>query len=313
MGKPKYIDPFTDTGFKIIFGKENQSEEILKEFLNVLFASQPNFNSIEKLTYINSERVRERTGGKTIIHDVICTTSTGHRFIVEMQKALKDDFIFRSMYYLCRGVTDQVKIYSKAEKKPYEFLPVVGVYICDFKIKGVDERICNFYMFSNTETGSILTSSLRCAYIQLPYFNKAWNECETKFDQWVFLLKNMYKLSEFPEQTRKDMVFARLEEVASYSALTEEEKVEYEADLRWANEYEEEIRSAKRAAAEEGREEGRAQGRAEGIAEGRAEGKAEGRTEEKWEMARNLHKLGINLDTISEASGLSKAELLEKL
>lgn len=104
MGKPKYIDPFTDTGFKVIFGKENQSEIILKGFLNELFANQPYFEPIEDLTYINTERVRERRGGKTIIHDVMCTTSTGHRFIVEMQKALKDDFIYRSMYYLCRGV-----------------------------------------------------------------------------------------------------------------------------------------------------------------------------------------------------------------
>lgn len=37
----RFVDPFTDTGFKIIFGKENKSNEILKAFLNDLFEGQP--------------------------------------------------------------------------------------------------------------------------------------------------------------------------------------------------------------------------------------------------------------------------------
>ena len=55
----RFVDPFTDTGFKIIFGKENKSNEILKAFLNDLFEDQPDFDPVEKLHYLNNERSRD--------------------------------------------------------------------------------------------------------------------------------------------------------------------------------------------------------------------------------------------------------------
>ena len=51
----------------------------------------------------------------------------------------------------------------------------------------------------------------------------------------------MYSLKEFPEVSRRDEIFSRLERVASYANLTEEERIDYEGDLRWMSEYEEEI------------------------------------------------------------------------
>ena len=40
----KFVDPFTDVGFKIVFGKENSSNEVLREFLNDLFDGQKDFD-----------------------------------------------------------------------------------------------------------------------------------------------------------------------------------------------------------------------------------------------------------------------------
>ncbi|WP_350346438.1 hypothetical protein ABR335_01860 [Heyndrickxia faecalis] len=45
--------------------------------------------------------------------------------------------------------------------------------------------------------------------------------------------------------------------------------------------------------------------------EGREEGKREGRQEEKIEITRNLIKLGIPLDFIKKATGLSEKKVLE--
>ena len=103
----------------------------------------------------------------------------------------------------------------------------------------------------------------------------------------------MYKLEEFPATSLKDEIFARLERVANYANLSPEEQAVYEADLRWISEYDEEMASGKREA------------RAQGLAEGRAEG----REEEKWLMAENLVKLGVDLETISKASGIPTSEI----
>ena len=241
----KYIDPFTDTGFKIIFGRENQSEEILAGFLNDLFAGQPGFEAVTKVKYINSERSRNKEKGKTIIHDVMCETASGHRFILEMQKGKKDDFIERSTYYTCRGVTDQINMGSvSASPFNFKYLPVTAVFMCDFDIKGMDPKMVCHYLFRESESHSVLTTGIRSAYIQLPRFNKEWEECEDNLERWIYILKNMYTLNKFPEATRKDEVFTRLEHVASYAQLDEEDRIAYEADLKWASEYEEEIATA---------------------------------------------------------------------
>ena len=50
-------------------------------------------------------------------------------------------------------------------------------------------------------------------------------------------------------------------------------------------------------------------GREEGVAEGREEGRAEGRAEEKIETARNFKQLGVDLETIAKATGLSVEEI----
>ena len=43
------------------------------------------------------------------------------------------------------------------------------------------------------------------------------------------------------------------------------------------------------------------------------EGRQEGREEEKLEIAKNMKSLGIDIDTIAKATGLSKEEIFEKL
>lgn len=59
----------------------------------------------------------------------------------------------------------------------------------------------------------------------------------------------------------------------------------------------------------EGRMEGREQGLAEGRAEGIEEGLEKGRMETNIENARNLKKLGVAIDIISQATGLSKKDI----
>ena len=59
----------------------------------------------------------------------------------------------------------------------------------------------------------------------------------------------------------------------------------------------------------EGKEEGRAEGRAEGKEEGRAEGRAEGMSLRSLEIARNLLSLGLPIDQITQATGLTEEEI----
>lgn len=59
----------------------------------------------------------------------------------------------------------------------------------------------------------------------------------------------------------------------------------------------------------EGRVESIAEGRMEGIAEGMVKGRAEGMREANLNNARNLKKMGVAIDVISQATKLSKEEI----
>ena len=78
---PVFINPFTDFGFKRIFGQED-SKIILMGFLNALFEGE--FVVID-LEYRDKEQLPERPSEHGVIFDVFCTIDTGERFILEMQ------------------------------------------------------------------------------------------------------------------------------------------------------------------------------------------------------------------------------------
>ena len=59
----------------------------------------------------------------------------------------------------------------------------------------------------------------------------------------------------------------------------------------------------------QGRAEGWEDGRAEGWKDGRAEGWEDGKAERTREVAQNLLHLGLPIAQISEATGLSNAEI----
>ncbi|MCH5243258.1 MAG: Rpn family recombination-promoting nuclease/putative transposase [Muribaculaceae bacterium] len=303
--KNRYVDALIDSGFKAIFGKPGYSEEILKGFLNTLYQGEPGFEPISKVEFKNPIQDPVPVKGKTIIHDVICETEQGHRFILEMQRARKDDFIPRSTYYTCRGVTEQVSLSADVRPFKYKFLPVTSVYICNFMMDCLEKKLKSHFMFRDTETGHYLQNGIRMAYVQLPMFKKEWEGCDNKFEQWIFLMKNMHKLQEFPAASLKDEIFARLEKVANYANLTREEQAVYEADLRWISEYDEEMATGKREALEQGFK----QGRAEGIAEGRAEGRAEGELQKAIEVAKTAIGMGLDDNAVSKLSGLSIQEI----
>ena len=291
-----------DSGFKAIFGKPGYSEEILKGFLNTLYKDEPNFEPIKNITFTKTIPEPLPVRGKTIIHDVICETDNGHRFIIEMQRARKDDFLQRSTYYTCRGVTDQVNLTENKRSFKYKFLPVTSVYICDFMLEELEKKLRSHFIFRDTETGHFFNNGIRTAFIQLPMFDKEWEDCDNKFEHWIFLMKNMHRLEQFPEMSLKDEVFARLEKVANYANLTREEQAVYEADLRWISEYDEEMAT--------GRREAMAQGLAEGRAQGLSEARAEGRAEEAAKIVLNLLAKGWDEEFISENTVLSIQEIV---
>lgn len=76
--KAKYINPFTDFGFKKIFGEE-ASKPLLIDFLNALL---PQNRRIHDLSFKNSEQPGQTDLDRKAIYDIYCETENGEKFIV---------------------------------------------------------------------------------------------------------------------------------------------------------------------------------------------------------------------------------------
>lgn len=314
----QYINPLLDTGFKIIFGKENQSNEFLRSFLNDLFQDDPQLGNIEKITFLNSENSRETEIGKTIRYDIYCETNNKFRYIVEMQKEPQAYFMERAVYYVSRAFADQGRHRDDDSGEPWEYklLPVVGVFLCNFFVPGIEKKTVCKARLADVTTAKPLTDLMCYAFIQLPAFKKSVEQCETPLEEWIYILKNMKDMQTIPFTSHRD-IFDRLAKVSNVAALSENDRLQYEYDLKKARDYNAEINTAKRMAAAEGRAEGLAEGRAEGLAEGLAEGRAEGlaegqaqgRIDEKKIIARKMIAMGMSLSDISMATGLSEEDM----
>ena len=77
----RFLNPFTDVGFKRIFGQEF-SKPLLLDFLNNLLKGE---RVITDLKFLDKEQPAEFRDDRSLIYDIFCETDNGDRIIVEMQ------------------------------------------------------------------------------------------------------------------------------------------------------------------------------------------------------------------------------------
>jgi predicted transposase/invertase (TIGR01784 family) len=129
---------------------------------------------------------------------------------------------------------------------------------------------------------------------------------ETNRERWCYLFKNLNKFAEVPANQAG---FEDLFSIAQTGELTEKELRKYVTSM--VTEYDRKVigeyfhKEGYAAGMVEGMAKGRKDGREEGLAEGRAEGLAEG----KQEAATKIKKLGVPVEIIADATGLTLEEI----
>jgi len=83
--KDKYIDPFTDFGFKKIFGEEC-NKDLLLGFLNELLHKRE--GKIVNLTYLKSEQLGRSEEDRKAIFDLYCENESGRERCEQRRKNL---------------------------------------------------------------------------------------------------------------------------------------------------------------------------------------------------------------------------------
>ena len=225
--RERYINPYTDFGFKKLFGTA-MNKELLISFLNALFNDED--KQIEDVQYLNGENLGDGYGDRRSVFDVYCTTSDGSQFIVEMQKAEQTYFKDRSVYYATTPIRQQ----APKGKWDYHLENVYTIGILNFEFPN-NEYAPDSYRheikLKDVEDHHVFYDKLTFIYLEMPKFNKTEDELETMFDKWMFVLRNLSRLLERPAALQ-DRVFKKLFEQAEIAKYSVEERRQYEASQK---------------------------------------------------------------------------------
>ena len=283
----KYINPYTDYGFKLLFGTE-PNKDITLELVNALLQGK---EVIKSLTLLPTELLGDTKDDRRSVFDVYCENERGEKIVIEMQKADQQWFKDRSVYYSSfpirqQGVKGQWRFGLKA---------VYTIGILDF-VFDEDKDDENYYhhvvQLMDVNTKDVFYDKLTYVYLEMPKFKKTEDELVTMADKWLYALKNLPRLLERPKALQ-ERIFGKFFEVAEIGNLSKDEYAQYWESEKVYYDNDGAIRTAE------------AKGRAEGRKEGREEGRAEGREEEKRDSARKMKSDGMPAELIAKYTGLT--------
>ena len=272
----RYISLLTDFGFKRIFGT-NPNKDLLIDFLNSLFNGE---QVVKDVTFLNSEHVGDVHTDRKAIFDVYCENEKGEKFIVEMQNAYQTYFKDRSLYYATFPIREQAQ---KGEGWNYKLKHVYIVALLNYDMSDPafsDDTINHDIGLLDKQTHRVFNDKLTFKYVEISKFNKRIEELKTNYDKWLFVLQNLSRLDCQPEYL-KTAVFNRLFAEAEIAKFTRAELREYEDSLKAYRDIKNSLNSAEE----------------------------KGERKKAIEIAKNLLEMGMPIDNIMKATGLSLEEI----
>ncbi|MBQ6062504.1 MAG: PD-(D/E)XK nuclease family transposase [Prevotella sp.] len=280
--KERYINPYTDFGFKKLFGTE-MNKDLLISFLNALFMGHQH---IKDISYLPTEHFGLYGGNRRAIFDVYCEDENGGKFIVEMQNVSQQYYKDRSVFYSTFPIQEQAKVGGDWD---FNLKEVYTVGILNFEFRDEDySKDCYHHevKLMDTQTKKVFYDKLTMIYLEMPKFNKTEDQLETMFDKWLFVLRNLSRLFERPKALQ-EKIFTKLFEQVEIARFTLEERRGYEDSVKTYRDINNAIRTAKKEAKEEGIKEGHR------------------------ETARRMITDGMDKDLVAKYTGLSLKEIEE--
>ena len=217
----RYINPYTDFGFKYLFGTE-PNKDITLELVNALLQGK---EVIKSLTLLPTEQLGDTKDDRRSVFDIYCENEQGDKIIIEMQKADQQWFKDRSVYY------SSFPIRQQGEKGQWRFglKAVYTIGILDFVFdedKDDQEYYHHVVKLMDVNTKEVFYDKLTYIYLEMPKFQKTEEELETIADKWLYALKNLSRLLERPK-VLQDRIFKKFFDVAEIANLSKEEYVKY--------------------------------------------------------------------------------------
>ena len=259
--------------FQLLFGKQ-ENKDILIDLLNAVLMreGQERITDIESVE--NKKLDAERILDKTCVLDVRAKGKDGNIYNIEMQLTDKKNMGLRTVYYWAKMFVEQLKSGDKYQN----LKKTITINILNYNIFTEIEKFHTKFHVREDELGFILTDKLEIHFIELDKFRKLKDgrKITDPLHQWLMFLDE--KDEEILEVLKvSNPAIGRAEKILEWLGADEDTLVTYRLREQSLHEQASMIADAK----EEGREEGRE------------------------EVALKLLKMGLSIEKIFEATGLS--------
>jgi len=237
--KDKYINLFTDFGFKKVFGEE-ANKDLLIDFLNQIL---PTAYTIQEVSFSKNDHLGKAAPDRKAIFDIYCTTPQGEHFIVELQKARQDFFKDRSVFYASFPIQEM----AQKGKWNFQLSPVFTIGILNFTFKDhqKDTTTLRHHVQLKDQDCKVFYEKLHFIYLELPKFTKTLEECTTRYEKWLWIFKHLPDLEDIPNELKEE-VFLKLFQISAIANFDKQERKAYEQSLKYLRDLNNVVNTARR-------------------------------------------------------------------
>ena len=302
----RYVNLLKNSGFKAVFGDENNKDVIIG-VLNMLL---PAHHQVTDITYLRTELQGPIVTNREYHYDFVCRDAAGLTFIVEMQRYDEEYWFKRCVSYCCRSydrltvkgekkenVEEESENNNKLEPTGYDVQPLYFIGFMDTDLKHENEqewdgKYISEYTFLEKTTHELQDETIFIIFAELKRFHKSEEECETALDKLLYLFKNIGEMED-DENWNKDIFWQRFFRACEIAAFDEKKRAQYEQDMYDERRFQGQLAASYKNGLEEGREVERLEGQKRLIA-----------------SAKKMVASGVDIDLVCSTLGVDKAAVL---
>ena len=273
--------------------KDKGDYSIVEGFISALLKTK-GYKDIKIIALLESESNKEDSKSKRSLADLIVEDEDHHKYIIEIERNLKDSFIHKSLFNTSRLIVDNL-----AQREDYtQIIKIFHISLLYFPIGNGNGSIYHgktiiheietneklSVHITNQKTGEIFDATNilpEYFYISVPLFN---DRLEKEIDDWLYIMK----YDEVPNNYHSPYM-AQVAEKLSILKMTPAERERYSYYQKKLYSDRDELQAAE--------------------AKGEARGEARGKAEERIEIAKAMLLDGDSAERVAKITGLPITEI----
>ena len=298
-----------DYAFKRLLGSE-ENKPLLQDFLECILDLTP--QQVLDLEFMDKELTKEEFSDKTGILDVKLKLTDGTVIDIEIQASWNASFVKRTLFYWAKMYTSDFTAGESYDK--LHRCIAINIIADRFKL---NDAIHSEYLLQEKTAHTILTDVLEIHFLDLQAAKKAKEEGKGAGKQGQLI--NWLRFIGATDKKERAMiatmspVLQMLNEKIDVLTLSPTERKLYESRMKLKSDITTISETQFSAGVERGKSLGLAEGKSLGLAEGKslglAEGEVRGSRQKALETARNLLVIGLSIENIAKATGLTVQEV----